>query len=75
MIIKAIKLDTDGLPTGESIDLEVKSLDLTLDNLTMVATPFRVTRVEDTPSSVTFLIEEDFLLVKRLINDESTNSD
>lgn len=75
MIIKAIKLDTDGLPTGESIDLEVESFNFSPDNLAMVATPFRVTRIEDTPSSVTFLIEEDFLLIERMLNDESTHSD
>lgn len=75
MIIKVTKLDDNGTPTGESIDLEVESFDLTLDNLTMVATPFRVRRIEDTPSSVTFLVEEDFLLIKRALDDESTNID
>lgn len=75
MIIKAIKLDAEGLPTEDSINLEVESMDVSIDNLSLVATPIRVTRVGEVSSTVTFLVEQDFLLIKRMMDEQLTHND
>lgn len=71
MIIKVTPLNDDGTPGGETFEL-TGIVDI---EFLPPFVPMRITRIRETPTSVTFLVEDDMFLRVSVPDEQSTNSD